>query len=103
MNSLTSANIDEITSTGVTMIDFWAPWCGPCRMIAPIMEQLNEEYVDGKVKIFKVNVDENADLATKFGIRGVPTVLIFKDGQVVETMVGANTKSEYVNKLDSFI
>ena len=82
------------------LIDFWAVWCGPCRMIAPIVEELAGEY-DGKAKIGKVDVDNNPMIAGKFGIRSIPTLLIFKGGQVVDQIVGAVPKGSIVDKLNA--
>ena len=80
------------------LVDFWAEWCGPCKMVAPILDELASEY-DGKVKIGKVNVDENQGLATEHGIRAIPTLLLFKDGQVEETIVGVRPKRDFKTKL----
>ena len=82
------------------LIDFWAVWCGPCRMIAPIVEELAGEY-EGKVKIGKVDVDNNQGIAGKFGIRSIPTLLIFKGGKVVDQIVGAVPKGAIVDKLNA--
>ena len=82
------------------LVDFWAEWCGPCKMVAPILDELASEY-DGKVKIGKVNVDENQGLATEHGIRAIPTLLLFKDGQVEETIVGVRPKRDFKSKLDA--
>ena len=75
------------------LVDFWAPWCGPCRMLAPAVAQLAEEY-EGKAKVCKVNVDEEPELARRFGIVSIPTVLVFKNGQLAETVVGLRPKAE---------
>jgi len=99
---LTSSNFDETVKEGITLVDFWAPWCGPCRMIAPVIEELAAEY-EGKATIAKVNTDEEQDLAVKFGIRSIPSILFFKDGQVVDQMVGAASKQAFAEKLDSLI
>ncbi|HHW11696.1 MAG TPA: thioredoxin [Firmicutes bacterium] len=87
---------------GVAMVDFWAPWCGPCRMVAPIIDQLAEEYA-GKVKIGKVNTDENMALSTQYQIMTIPTMLIFKDGKVVDTINGALPKQRIAAVLDKWI
>ncbi|MEW6775981.1 MAG: thioredoxin [Bdellovibrionota bacterium] len=80
------------------LVDFWAPWCGPCRMVAPIVEELAGEYA-GKVKIAKMNVDENQNVPSQYGIRGIPTLLLFKGGQLVGQIVGAQPKSKFVEML----
>ncbi|MFT7860839.1 MAG: thioredoxin [Sulfurimonas sp.] len=99
---LTGADFESTVAEGVTLVDFWAPWCGPCRMIAPIVEELAEEF-DGKAKICKVNTDEEQDIAVKFGIRSIPTILFFKDGEMVEQMVGAASKQAFADKLNSLL
>jgi len=99
---LNNSNFEEITKEGVALVDFWAPWCGPCRMLAPVIDELAAEF-DGKAKICKVNSDEEQDLAVKFGVRSIPTILFMKDGQVVDTMVGAASKQAFADKLNSFL
>ena len=99
---LTSENFDATVANGVTLVDFWAPWCGPCRMIAPVIEELAEEY-EGKATIAKVNTDEQQDIAVKFGIRSIPTILFFKDGEVVDQMVGAASKDVFAEKLNALL
>ena len=93
---------DLVNQGGVTVIDFWAPWCGPCRMLAPVIEELAEDF-DGKAKICKVNTDEVQDLAVEFGIRSIPTLLFFKNGELVEQMVGAQSKQALTDKLNSLL
>ena len=85
---LNDANFDGNTATGLTLVDFWAPWCGPCRAVAPTIEKLAEEY-EGKVTIGKLNVDDN-QIAAKFRVMSIPTVILFKDGQPAEMYVGAD-------------
>ncbi|WP_119328871.1 thioredoxin [Cysteiniphilum halobium] len=91
-----------INSNQPVLVDFWAPWCGPCKMIAPILDQVSEHYGD-KLKIVKINVDDNQDTPAKFGVRGIPTLMVFKDGENVETKVGAVQKSQLIQILDKHI
>ena len=93
---------EVIKSDRPVLIDFWAAWCGPCRMIAPIIDELATEY-DGKAKVCKLDVDNNQQTAMQFGIRSIPTLLIFKGGEVVDTIVGAVPKEQIVNKLNSHV
>jgi thioredoxin 1 len=90
---LTEADFQENIAKGVTLVDFWAPWCGPCRMIAPILEKV-EAAVSGKAKIGKVNVDENEELARQFSVMSIPTLLLFKDGKLADKMVGVPQNAE---------
>jgi len=99
---LTNENFDETVNEGITLVDFWAPWCGPCRMLAPVIEQLAEDF-DGKAKICKVNSDEQTDLATKYGVRSLPTMLFMKDGEVVDQLIGASPKQAIADKINSLI
>lgn len=84
------------------LLDFWAPWCGPCKMIAPVLDQLAEEF-DGKVKITKMNVDENQAIPAQFGVRGIPTLIVFKNGQPVANKVGALAKAQLENFINASI
>ena len=95
---LNNDNFDDVTSTGVVLVDFWAPWCGPCKMLTPILEKVKEDVGDSAV-ISKVNVDENPQLASKFGVRSIPTILIFKNGEIKETLVGLKQQAELTSLL----
>ena len=99
---LTPANFEEVKKEGVSMVDFWAPWCGPCRMIAPVIEELAADF-EGKANICKVNTDEEQDLAVKYGIRSIPTILFMKNGEVVDQMVGASSKQAFTDKINSLL
>jgi len=93
---------EVIESNIPVLVDYWAEWCGPCKMIAPVLDDLVSEY-DGKLKIAKLNIDENPQTPTKFGIRGIPTLMIFKDGNPEATKVGALSKSQLTAFIDSTI
>lgn len=99
--SLNNSNFkgEVIESRGLVLVDFWADWCGPCKMLAPILEELSGET---EAKICKVNVDESGDLAGDYGIRSIPTMIIFKDGVKVDQIVGLRQKSELLEKLNSY-
>ena len=101
---VTESNFEEevINSDVPVLVDFWAEWCGPCKMIAPILDEIAKEYGE-KLKICKIDVDSNPEIAPKFGIRGIPTLIIFKDGNAESTKVGAVSKSQLVEFVDEII
>ncbi len=102
--TLTDDNFEEevLKSDKPVLIDFWATWCGPCRMIAPIVEEMATEY-DGKAKIGKLDVDSNQQTSIKYGVRSIPTLLLFKNGELKETIIGAVPKAHLVEKLESVL
>jgi len=97
-----SFQTEVIESTIPVLVDYWAEWCGPCKMIAPILDELVKEY-EGKLKITKLNIDENQEIPSKYGVRGIPTLMIFKDGNPEATKVGALSKSQLTAFIDSTI
>jgi len=101
---LTDANFEELVlkSNKPVLVDFWAAWCGPCRMLAPIVEELGKDYGD-KVTIGKVDVDANQKYAAQYGVRNIPTVLLFKGGEVIDKQVGVAPKKTYVEKIDALL
>ncbi|HBG42775.1 MAG TPA: thioredoxin [Porphyromonadaceae bacterium] len=100
---ITDATVDEILKTDkLVVIDFWAEWCGPCKMIGPIIEEISSEYGD-KIVVGKVDVDNNDDLTSQYGIRNIPTVLFIKGGNVVDKLVGAAPKSTFTDKINKLI
>ncbi|MCM5662485.1 thioredoxin [Galbibacter mesophilus] len=101
---ITDATFDEVVlkSDKPVLVDFWAAWCGPCRMVAPIIDQLSEEY-DGKAVIGKVDVDANQEFAAKYGVRNIPTVLVFQNGEVVGRQVGVAPKTAYSEAIDELL
>jgi thioredoxin 1 len=100
---VTDKNFEQLVNAGKPMVlDFWAEWCGPCRMVGPVIDGLAEEYA-GRVTIGKIDVDSNDEVVSQFGIRNIPTVLFFKDGKMVDKLVGAAQKSDYAEKIDALL
>lgn len=102
--AITDATFEEVVlqSDKPVLVDFWAAWCGPCRMVAPIIDQISEEYA-GKAVIGKVDVDENQEFAAKYGVRNIPTVLVFQNGEVVGRQVGVAPKNTYTEAIDALL
>jgi len=98
---LTSANYDEVAGSGCVLVDFWATWCMPCRMVAPIIEELADEY-NGRVTVAKVDVDSEGEIATRYGIRSIPTVILFNGGVEVKRFIGVQSKEKYESELRNF-
>ena len=99
---ISDENFNEEIKEGVTLVDFWAPWCGPCKMLEPVIEKLSEEY-KGKINIVKLNTDENRETPEKYGIQGIPTMILFKDGQIEDRMVGAYPEAAIREVLDKHV
>jgi thioredoxin 1 len=102
--AVTSATWDQevLKSPTLVLVDFWAVWCGPCRMVAPIVEEISKEYA-GKLKVLKLNTDENPDVASRYKIMGIPTLMFFKNGERVDQVVGAVPKAQLKTKVDSLL
>lgn len=102
--AVTDASFKEevLDSEFPVLVDFWAPWCGPCRMVAPVVEEIAEQY-DGQIKVVKLNTDENPQVASQYGIRSIPTLMIFKGGQRVDMVVGAVPKTTLANTLEKYL
>ena len=101
---ITDSNFEEtvLKSDKPVLVDFWAAWCGPCRMVGPIIDELSEEY-EGRAVVGKVDIDSNQQYAAQFGVRNIPTVLVFKNGELVERKVGVSSKNDYAEALDKLI
>ena len=93
---------EVLKGKGLALVDFWAVWCGPCQMVAPIVDELAKDY-DGRVRVYKLNTDENPDVAGQYQIMGIPTLLFIKDGKPVDKIVGATSKKQFTDKIDSLL
>ena len=98
----TDSNFKDETQEGLVLVDFWAPWCGPCRMVGPVIEEIAGDY-QGQVKVGKLNVDDHQQTAMSFRVMSIPTVILFKDGEPVETMVGAQPKGAYESRINQYV
>ena len=99
IKTVQDSDFNEQTRSGVVLVDFWAPWCGPCRMLAPAVDALADQF-DGRITVAKLNIDDNPDTPTRLLIRGIPTLLLYKDGQVVETIVGVRSKDDIARTIE---
>ena len=99
---LNESNFSAETQEGLVIVDFWAPWCGPCRKLGPILEEVAKE-LEGKVKVCKLNTDENTQIAQDFAISAIPSVIVFKDGEALERMVGLNPKSTIISNIEKHL
>lgn len=102
ITNVTDQTFSNETASGAVLVDFWAPWCGPCKMIAPVLEELDQELGD-KLRIVKLDVDDNQETAAKFGVMSIPTLLVFKDGEVVDKVVGFQPKEALAERLNSHL
>lgn len=102
VTELNETNFEDFTKDGIVLVDFWAAWCGPCKMAAPIIDKVAEEY-SGKIRAGKVDIDECRGIAVKFAIESIPTVVIFKDGQEVKRVIGVHSFDDYCDLIDSFL
>ena len=103
VKTFTDSNFEQETKTGVVLVDFWAEWCGPCRRISPMVDALAQEY-EGRVTVGKMNVDENPDVpSSRFHVRGIPTLVVLKDGELVDTIVGPRGKEDISSMLDKHL
>jgi len=99
VKTLTDATFDGEIASGSVIVDFWAPWCGPCRMVGPVIDEIAQEHGD-KVTVGKVNVDENPSIAQKFGIMSIPTIILFKDGEPARKVIGARSKADFLKEFE---
>ena len=99
---LNQSNFAEVTQNGISLVDFWAPWCGPCRMLAPVIDELAADFA-GRANICKVNTDEKEALSAQFGIRSIPTIIFMKNGEIVDQVIGATTKAVLADKLNALL
>ncbi len=102
VEEILDSDFREKTKSGVVVVDFWAPWCAPCRMMAPLLEELQEEFA-GRARFVKLNVDENPQMAQEYGITSIPTLLTFKDGQMLDRNIGVSTKDHYRSLIEKYL
>jgi len=100
---ITNKNFKELTNKGIVLVDFWAPWCGPCRLLGPAIEELAEDFEDQDVVIGKVNLDDYPDLASKYNVKSIPTMAFLRNGILVDQLIGVHSKEKIKEKLDSLL
>ena len=103
MEELTEKNYEQTIKKGLHLVDFWAPWCGPCKMQTPILEELEKEYTEAELQISKVNIDEYPEIARRYGIQSIPTMLILRDGQLVKQIVGVHVQPQLKKELSIYM
>lgn len=102
ITELNKENYKNFTESQLSLVDIWAPWCGPCRQISPIVDEISSEYL-GKISVGKLNADDNSDIVGDLGVRSIPTILIYKDGEIVERMVGMSTKQKISSTIENYL
>ena len=103
VTDLNDSNFSEFTSDGISLVDVWAPWCGPCKTIGPIIDKLSSDYKDSDIKFAKLNADDNSEIVKTLGVRNIPTILIYKNGEVVDKQVGASPKKALEDKINALM
>ena len=101
VTDLNDSNFNDFTNEGVSLVDVWAPWCGPCKMIGPVIDKLSSDYKDSDIKFGKLNADDNSEIVRNLGVRNIPTILIYKNGEIVDRTVGAVTEGKLKEVIDS--
>ena len=101
VTDLNDSNFNDFTNEGISLVDVWAPWCGPCKMIGPVIDKLSSDYKDSDIKFGKLNADDNSEIVRNLGVRNIPTILIYKNGEIVDRTVGAVTEGKLKEVIDN--